>query len=286
MKIKKKNELTAKEIREVLQLLEECRAVEPSTITPNLTNEGNFDEKLPCMFLCYEQNFLISFVSVFMPSPYYGEVVGFTSPAARQRGYFMKTWLEALQTLGPHIEEMELMFVTDGKSPSALACFEKLELKYQYSEFVMAREIYRDYKNLRITARELDANKEGDANAIFMMHHTIFADGMSETKTFMDSTRMEGTNNFLAIGPEGRPIGIFHVTLDGDRAFLFGVGVLPEYQNKGYGQEICKLAMNMCDETFTHMGLQVSSLNEEAVRCYNKCGFEVVNRLDYYYDEM
>ena len=286
MQIKKTNQLTRKQIKEVMELIAECRTVEPTTITPNMTNEGNFDENLPCMFLCYEQGFLISFVSIFMPSPYYGEVVGFTSPPARQRGYFLKTWLEALKVLGPHIEEMEIMFVTDGNSPSALATFEKLEMQYQYSEFVMAKPIEHCNDELTITVKELDANNVKDQNAIFMLHTNIFADGRSETLTFLESCKNEATTNYLAIGPEGRPVGLFHLTLDGDRVFLFGVGVLPEYQNQGYGKQMVKMAMNLCEDQYLNMGLQVSSLNEEAVRLYNSCGFQVVNRLDYYYDEM
>ena len=95
MVIKKVNKLNRRQIKDVMELINQCRAEEPTMITPTMTNEGNFDPDLPCMFLCEENGYLISFVSIFMPSPYYGEVVGFTFPAARRRGYFMKTWLEA-----------------------------------------------------------------------------------------------------------------------------------------------------------------------------------------------
>ncbi|MDO5410189.1 MAG: GNAT family N-acetyltransferase [Lachnospiraceae bacterium] len=286
MVIKKLNKLNSKQIKNVLELIAQCRADEPTNIAPTLTNEGNFDPDLPCMFLCEENGYLISFVSIFMPSPYYGEVVGFTFPAARNRGYFMKTWLAALQTLGPHIEDMEIMFVTDGKSPSALKTFEALKMHYEYSEFVLAKDIVHNEKGLTLTAKPLDANDPADANAIFMLHTNIFADGKSETLTFIDSTKQECAQNFLAVGPDGKPVGLFHMALDGDRVFLFGVGVLPEYQRKGYGKQIVQLAMNLCDETFKSMGLQVSSLNEEAMRLYKSCGFQEVNRLDYYFDEM
>lgn len=286
MVIKKVNKLNKKQIKDVMELLTQCRAEEPTTITPTLTNEGNFDPDLPCMFLCEENGYLISFVSIYMPSPYYGEVVGFTFPAARQRGYFMKTWLEALKTLGPHIEDMEIMFLTDGKSPSALKTFEALKMHYEYSEYVMAKDIVYNDKGLKLTAKQLDAHDPADANAIFMMHTNIFADGKSETLTFLESTKQEFAQNFLAVRNDGKPVGIFHIALDGDRVFLFGVGVLPHYQGRGYGKQIVQLAMNQCGETFKSMGLQVSSLNEEAVGLYKSCGFKEVSRLDYYFDEM
>ena len=286
MVIKKTNKLNRKQIKDVMQLIEECRSVEPTMIAPVLTNEGNFDPELPNMFLCEEQGYLISYVSIFMPSPYYGEVVAFTSPAARKRGYFMKTWLEALKVLGPHIEEMEIMFLTDGNSPSALATLQALEMHYEYSEYVLAKDIERKDWDFRITVKELDPNNVKDSNAIFMLHTNIFPDGRSETLTFMESTKLPGTQNFLAIGPEGKPVGLFHMTLDGDRVFLFGVGVLPEYQGKGYAKQMVQLAQNMCDDEFTAIGVQVSSLNEEAMGLYRSCGFREVNRLDYWYDEM
>ena len=81
-------------------------------------------------------------------------------------------------------------------------------------------------------------------------------------------------------------MGLFHIALDGDRVFLFGVGVLPHYQGRGYGKQIVQLAMNQCGDTFKSMGVQVSSLNEEAMGLYRTCGFKEVSRLDYYYDEI
>ena len=286
MVIKKVNKLNRRQIKDVMELINQCRAEEPTMITPTMTNEGNFDPDLPCMFLCEENGYLISFVSIFMPSPYYGEVVGFTFPAARRRGYFMKTWLEALKVLGPHIEDMEIMFLTDGKSPSALATFKALEMHYEYSEYVLARDIKCSTKGLNLTAKQLDPNDPGDANAIYMMHTNIFPDGRSETLTFLESTKMEATQNFLAVRNDGKPVGLFHMTLDGDRVFLFGVGVLPHFQGRGYGKQIIQLAMNLCEDNFSTMGVQVSSLNEEAMGLYKSCGFNEVSRLDYYFDEM
>lgn len=287
MVIKKVNALNKKQIKNVMELVNQCRADEPTTITPTLTNEGNFDPDLPCMFLCEENGYLISFISIYMPTPYYGEVVGFTFPAARQRGYFIKTWLEALKTLGPHIEDMEIMFLTDGKSPSALKTFDALKMHYEYSEYVMSRDIVFDETNLSLKVKELDANDPADANAIFMMHTNIFPDGKSETLTFLESTKQPFSQNFLAVRKsDEKPVGLFHVALDGDRVFLFGLGVMPHYQGRGYGKQMVQLAMNQCDETFKSIGLQVSSLNEEAVGLYKSCGFKEVNRLDYYYDEM
>lgn len=286
MVIKKTNILNKKQIKNVLELVAQCRAEEPTTITPTMTNEGNFDKDLPCMFLCEENGYLISFVSIYMPSPYYGEVVGFTFPAARKRGYFMKTWLEALRVLGPHIEDMEIMFVTDGKSPSALQTFEALKMHYEYSEYVLAKDIVHKEKGVYLRVKSLDAHDPADANAIFMLHTNIFPDGKSETLTFIDSTKQECAQNFLVVDPEDKPVGLFHLALDGDRVFLFGLGVLPQYQGKGYGRQMVQLAMNQCGEEFKSMGLQVSSLNEEALNLYRSCGFKEVNRLDYYYDEI
>lgn len=287
MVIKKVNKLNKKQIKNVMELISQCRAEEPTTITPTLTNEGNFDPDLPCMFLCEENGYLISFVSIFMPTPYYGEVVGFTFPAARQRGYFMKTWLEALNTLGPHIEDMEIMFLTDGKSPSALKTLEALKMHCEYSEYVMEKDIEYNDKNLTLTVKSLDPNDPGDANAIFMLHTNIFADGKSETLTFLESTKQQFTQNFLAVRKsDDKPVGLFHIALDGDRVFLFGLGVLPHYQGRGYGKQIVQLAMNQCGDTFKSMGVQVSSLNEEAMGLYRSCGFREVSRLDYYYDEI
>ena len=124
MKIQILNHLNEKQLKKVRTLLDACRDYEPVTLTPPLTAEGCFDSALPCFYLLYEDNELVSFLSLFLPDRYYGEAMGFTHPMARQRGYFKRLWNEALIKLEDYIEDMELLFVTDGNSGDALAALE------------------------------------------------------------------------------------------------------------------------------------------------------------------
>lgn len=289
MNIKCTNTLKGRDMKNIIELIDQCKLQDATTITPNLTSETNFDPELPCFFLCYEQDYLISFISIFMPTPYYGEVVAYTFPAARNRGYFMKTWLEALNVLGPHTEEMEIMFVTDGKSPDALATLAALQCHKEYSEYVMDHLIVENDKATQLYLKPLDpVNNVGDANAVFMMHTNMFVEDRNETVTFLNSVKQEFVNTFLAVRKhDDKPVGILHLALDGDRVFLFGLGVLEHYQRRGYGKQMVQLAMNSCTGgEYINMGVQVSSLNDAAMALYRSCGFREVSRLDYYYDEI
>lgn len=285
MIVKKLTELSAHQVKNVLELVEECRTIEETTVSPTLTSSINFNPDVPCLFLGEEKGYLLSFVSIFMPNPNYAEVVGFTSPAARQRGFFMQCWLEALKVLGPKYPDMQFYFLTDGKSPSALACFKALQMNYKYTEFVMDHPITHKDQRFRISVQELDGKNDADSNAIFMMHTNMFEyEDRGEVKAFMESTMADYANNYLVRNEESTPIGLFHIAVDGDRAFLFGLGVMPQYRRRGYGRQMVQMALNLCDEPIKALGLQVSSLNEPACNLYRSCGFREVNRLDYYHD--
>jgi ribosomal protein S18 acetylase RimI-like enzyme len=232
----------------------------------------------------------MSYLSVYMPNPYYAECVAYTFPAARKRGYFMKLWMAALSEMhdSGKTEEMEIMFLTDGQSPDAKGTLDALKMKYQYTEYVLTKKLPPEPMEAPkgLDFKILNANDEKDQNAIYMLHESIFCEGEAASRVFLESCKQEYVQNYLIVNPEdGRPVGLFHLALDGDRVFLFGFGVLPAYQGKGYSKKMIDLACSLVPEGIVTMGLQVSSYNEAAYNLYTKHGFTEASKLEYYYDD-
>jgi RimJ/RimL family protein N-acetyltransferase len=64
----------------------------------------------------------------------------------------------------------------------------------------------------------------------------------------------------------------------GRRSARLGIGFGPDYVDQGYGTESLRLFLGhyFVDLGFEQMILDVSAVNERAVRCYERCGFRYV----------
>ncbi len=58
---------------------------------------------------------------------------------------------------------------------------------------------------------------------------------------------------------------------------FFGIGVNPDFCNKGYGQQMVKTACRISEQLFQGkpLYLEVRTWNTRAVRCYEKAGFYI-----------
>lgn len=312
MKVQILNRLNEKQLKKVRALLDACRDYEPITLTPPLTADSCFQPSLPCFYLLYENNELVSFLSLFLPDQYYGEAMGFTHPMARQRGYFKQLWNEALIKLDDYIEDMELLFVTDGNSADAQAALDAMEGEYQYSEYILEK----DMEAGTGTEENMPQDDQSDCHAALCLrriqpsdqalkqcadiHEAIFCDGRSASEAFIkEMFETPDTATFLAYHaarparqPSGgnmkeagfeHPVGIFHLTEWESGTYLAGFGILPEWQGQGLGTALLHAVPSCLKPGHTLLSLQVGSLNEAAFALYQKEGFREVSHREYYY---
>ncbi|SJZ98315.1 GNAT family N-acetyltransferase [Anaerorhabdus furcosa] len=62
-----------------------------------------------------------------------------------------------------------------------------------------------------------------------------------------------------------------------DTEVFMGIGVNPTLCNKGYGQELMKMAILQANELYPNkpLYLEVRNWNKRAIHCYKKVGFEI-----------
>lgn len=290
MKIQKLTKLSPNQLKRVEKLIRDCKDYEPVTLTPSLTNEMNYSRELPCFYLLTDQGEVFSFLSLFLPDPSYGEAIAFTHPMARRRGFFKRLWDEALNELIDIIEDMELLFVTDGNSPEALAALEAMDGEYQYTEYILEKKTARDSGPIAedsglpaMSLQKADVSSQEDFSRVCSLHEEIFYDGQTGTLKFTQEAFRSPDTSTYYIQNKDRCIGLCHLTLSQGSAYLYGFGILPALQNQGYGRAALRLLYASLPEGTDRLWLQVSSLNEPAFSLYTSEGFQVRSKLDYYY---
>ena len=84
-------------------------------------------------------------------------------------------------------------------------------------------------------------------------------------------------NNFFSFLENENLIGFINL-YEEDTEIFFGIGVNPEFCNKGYGQQMTKTARIISHTLFPAkpLYLEVRTWNTRAVHCYEKAGFHIV----------
>ena len=78
-----------------------------------------------------------------------------------------------------------------------------------------------------------------------------------------------------------RPVGLANLGRRGERAWLGGVGVVPDHRGSGVGESLTRLLLDQAREAGAReMGLEVIVENAPAIGLYEKLGFRRTRKLD------
>ena len=282
MRIKKTNILTSEQNDEVLALQQVCLNEEDLENEAFLTNEINFDKSIPCFYMIYEDDKLVSFLTTFMPLCDEAEIIAFTHPEYRNRGYFKKLLKCAAESL-KNAKVGKILFVVETKSKSGLKMLESLKCNsIEHSEYRMSC-VSNDMENnnkLRFVKVDKD-NKD-----IFI---NITSDGFiasDEQERFADAIiNNEDKEAYIAF-KDNDPVGCFNFNYKDNIAFLYGVAILRSHRNEGFGTEMVTYALKIGLSKCSKVLLDVDSENDIAFKLYKKVGFNIESQVDYYKYEL
>lgn len=279
MRIKKTNILTKIQQDEILDLQANAYKYEDLENEVFLSNELNFDRSLPCFYMVYEEEKLVSFLGIFAPTSLEGEVVSFTHPQYRQKGYFkrlLKCAKESLNKAGIN----KIVFQVESKSKSGLKVINKMKCNViDHSEYRMSyniREILNDEFDLKFVKVN---NKNKD---IFI---SITNDGFGELEEgdgFINSLIESEERCAYICYRDEEAVGCVNLKFDKDEVFLYGLAVVLRYRNQGIGRKIVRFVLNECSKKYSKVILDVDSENPTAFNLYKKCGFTIDFEIDYY----
>ncbi len=108
------NDEITSEIRKLELICKECNDLKGNMYLDTLMN---FDKNTKNIFLLYEDEKLVSLLSVFVPTSLEGKAYAYTSPEYRKRGYFKKLLFRAEDELKSY-SVAGILFTCESRSPS------------------------------------------------------------------------------------------------------------------------------------------------------------------------
>lgn len=240
------NALNELQKKETSALAEACKAKEPLALSA--PSEDGLD-----YFLLYEkdQSGLLGFAFLFFPQETACECAVFVHPDHRRRGYCLRILDSVLEYVEEYEKKNQLAvdfcFLTDEKTPSAMAVMENLEAEYWYSEYKMVRPLK---EKDRVYTPQLQIQQDESGLYTAVLNDTII-----------------GTCSILPSGQE---------------FYLYAFQIKEEYQGQGYGKDFLSGMLAILAAEGGTVSLQVSGQNYIARNLYKKTGFKTTESLSYY----
>lgn len=280
MNIISTNVLNEKQISEIEKLQSKCYLLDGLKNKAYLSNEINFDKELPCFFLGFEEGVLVSFLTIFAPMVEEAEIIAFTDPNYRKKGYFTSLFNEAGRTMRDY-KIISVLFQIEPSSKSGADVLEKfINAKLVRSEYTLSS----SGNNINIGSPSLILEKANLKNKKILLEITgkVFNILPQDSENFINNAiESEDRDAYIAY-LDSIPVGTFNLNFIGDSSFLYGVGIIPYYQGNGYGKELLGRALDISFKRANRVILDVDSDNPPAYNLYMNNGFIVDFQVDYY----
>lgn len=270
------NKLKNKQLKDIKELVSACNAYEGLERFPILEND-NLYEDMNCFYLYYEENKLISALIIDQPAFSEAEITGYTLPAFRRQGYFYELLEKAMNELA-YYDIYKIVIVAEPKSKSGTAAATALA-DYEYSEYMLLHDLSQTNKeNINTNIRFEEIREVDTLDRSINCPDDSMNESMEAAKIAIQTDRMLCLLAYL----KEEPAGICSVSLEGDRAYLFGLYVLEKYRRKGIGYSFVQEIINISHKAEKKgLMLQVGN-NTKALNLYLKSGFHIIEKFDYY----
>ncbi|MDM5462204.1 GNAT family N-acetyltransferase [Bacillus cereus] len=283
MNIEKKKSLTANEIQQMKDLAHVCGQHDQIDYSSDLhvnfltarNKEGVND------FLFYDDTQLIGALSMYdFERPTKFELIGFVHPNYRKQ-HIGTTLLQTAMKEIQKREADEALLIINGDSISGKSFAKQMNLPYLYSEYGMefkineAQKTMKNHINLTVASSELLPDLKIASEA--------FGDSAANTSTWLQKMMTSPSHQVYIALINEKAIGTITVTEQEPSTTLSGFAVHPSYQGKGYGKNILSYMVHtLITEGVSTIELDVETKNNNALKLYTQCGFEIMTKYDYY----
>lgn len=287
MIIKEFTKLSEQVIEEIRKLESVCKKQDKLTSDVFLDGSLNFNHDIKSSFLLYEDNILISVLIMFIPTQNEAEISGFTLPKYRGKGFFRKLLDKAIVELKIY-GVPDILFVCQEQSLQGKEAIKKLECNYDFTEYSLK------YNRLNLLIPNCDLSKiqlykpsVQDSQILIALSRQIFNDSYKDAQSMvMKEFESDFRQQYLAV-LAGEFIGMGGISFENDGAYIFGFGITPKYQGKGFGKAMLKLMLeDLIKQNVDIIMIDVNSTNERAFNLYKKYGFKVQTAIEYYRKEI
>ena len=283
MQIIKTNTPTQSIIHYIKRIEQACKEHDGLRGSISMDYSLNIYPDMMSLFLLYEQEELVSFLSLFVPTGQEAEVSACTLPGHRRKGYFGLLLDEAGREAAKY-GIRDLLFVCEAQSRDGKSALSALRAEYRFTEYALRyRGASKDAEGLRTPRIRLrEADKE-DLEAVIAMSQAIFHDSPDDARSWaLRAFEAKDRVQYIAL-LENQPVGMASVYTEEGEAWIFGLGILPGYQGKGLGGEMLdQLIERTKGRGIENIAIEVDSTNESAFHLYTKHGFETETAFEYH----
>ncbi|WP_097014663.1 GNAT family N-acetyltransferase [Anaerocolumna aminovalerica] len=286
MHLEKLHQLDKQQKLEVKKLVSNCLTTDGLSRELYLDNDMNLYENLDSFFLLYDQQQLVSVLTIFQLNEREAEISGYTLPDKRKKGYFT-TLLNAAEEELLDFDIYDMVFVAEPNSICGKMTALSLGASFIKSEYLLRLKLedytkkYSEFlSNLNFIVTPLTSK---DIMQAAYIHSEIFKTEFHQSEELIQNVLESDCMVCYGAKLEDELIGICNVNNGKNKASIFGYGVMPRLQGKGYGKGLINYVLRqLIKEKVNEVTLQVSSNSKKAMRIYNYLGFQVVTQYDYY----
>lgn len=277
----KKQGLTHTELAEMKLLAAICNMHEGLNLKLNWSILEEREQDQTNDFLYYEDGALVGFLPLFSFNSTEAEMSGMVHPEYRRRGIFAALYGEAraeCQRRG----FSKILLIVEAASPAGQAFAHSLGASYDHSEYAMVLEEPR--MPACLMEDRLHFRSAAPDDLPLLAHITARVFDLPENEvSWYSAERLERADHGLYVGElDGEVIGKIDVSFSAHGGLIYGFGVLPEYQGRGYGRQIlARTIQEILARGKPDITLEVSVTNKNALSLYQTCGFKETSSYDY-----
>jgi ribosomal protein S18 acetylase RimI-like enzyme len=270
------------QLKEIRAVEEACKSYDGLKSDISLDAALNFDKNMKSLFLLYEGSSLISFLTIFSPSRDEAEISAMTLPEYRNRGYFKALFEKALEEIKKY-GVGSVLFVCERCSDAGFETVVSYGARLDHTEYSLKFKGDAAVVNEYPYRLEFCRCTDEDIEALVELNDAIFDRPSEEGRSIiLKALHCENRKQF-AVKFDGRYIGMSSAGEEEGGVTIFGLGILPEYQGRGFGRELLYLTLKyLTGQGYGSIGIEVDSLNGTANSLYTKSGFEPEATVDYY----
>lgn len=283
MIIKEISKVSEELMQEIRQLEAICKKHDNLRQDIFLDSSLNFNPDIKSLFLLYEDNKLISLLFMFIPTSDEAEISGFTRPEYRKNGYFKSLLDRAVNELKKY-NVPDILFTCEAQSSDGKAAIKRLNADYDFAEYTLRyNKLHDEYSNKYLNKIELHKANREDTKTLVNISQQIFHDSYENAESMVMKAFECQFRQLYIVVLDGEAIGKGGISFEDEGAYIFGFGIIPKYQGKGFGKASLQLMLKeLAEQKIEKIVIEVDSKNESAFNLYKKCGFEVQTSYEYY----
>lgn len=282
MNIEQIHQLNEEQKLDIEKLVLECLLADGLERTLYLSNDLNFYENLDSFYLLYDNEKLVSVLTIFEPLETEAEISAYTLPKERNKGYFTALLDYAEEEL-IGFDIVHIVFVIEPASVNANYALKACQASYIKSEYLLIMDNAEcKHRNpyQAIELRELQAQNVTEAANLSAV---IFGTNPEEDLILLNSALQSKQIESYCAYVISDMIGICNVNYGTHNACIYGFGIAPAHQGKGYGKSLLNLLIaKIADHKTRYITLEVGSENQIAFSLYKNAGFQIKTQYDYY----